>query len=86
MGYGGGRGRVGLSGGLARVNSGPEAGWAQTTRGARCSLTALHDSVLQPCLPDNTGKYEACKSILKHPLFRCLLPSKSTNSKPRLGV
>ena len=68
------------------MNSGPEAEWAQTNRDARCSLTALCDSVLQPRLPDNTGKYEACKSILKHPLFRCLLPSKSTNWKPRLGV
>lgn len=68
------------------MKGGPEAGWAQTTRGARCSLPALGDSVLQPRLPDNAGKYEACKSILKHPLFRCLLPSKSTNSKPRLGV
>lgn len=55
--------------------------WAQTTRGASCSLPAQGDSVLQPCLPDNPGKYEACKSICKHSLFQCLLPSKSTSLK-----
>lgn len=64
----------------------PRARWAQTTRGASCSLPALGDSVLQPRFPDNPGKYEACKSIRKHPLFRRLLPSKSTSPKPSQGV
>lgn len=64
----------------------PRARWAQTTRGASCSLPALGDSVLQRRFPDNPGKYEACKSIRKHPLFRRLLPSKSTSPKPSQGV
>lgn len=64
--------------------SGPEEApcmWAQPARGARCGLPAQGDSVLQPRLPDNAGKYEACKSIRKHSLFRCLLPSRSSSLK-----
>lgn len=64
-----------------KLTAAPRAGWAQTTRGARCSLPAQGDSALQPRFPDNAGKYEACKAICKHSLFQCFLPSKSTSLK-----
>lgn len=82
-GSGGGRGRAGLVRGLAPVISGPE-GWVGSDH-QRCQgqPSAWGDSVPQPCFPDDMGKYEACESIRKHPLFRCLLPSKSTSPKPR---
>ena len=76
----------GLCGGLERVNRGAEGWVGLDTRGAGHSLPALGESVLQPRFPDNMGKYEACKSVHKHPLSRRLLLLSQPAQRQRWGA